>query len=173
MNLHLGRLEHVSDSISVVLGTTRLHDCMIQLFEQVGARNYPKPFTHDSSVNTITLWGRIYQHSFSDAIVSLLSRISSICVHTQSLQSCLTLVTPWTVALQAPLSVGFSRQEHWSGLPFASPGYLPDPGIEPASPALQADSLPLSHQGSPEYPIPTRKIALSSLMEKWRCLDRF
>ena len=43
----------------------------------------------------------------------------------------------------------FSRQEHWSGLPFPSPEELPDPGIEPRSPALQADSLPLSHQGSP------------------------
>ena len=46
------------------------------------------------------------------------------------------LVTPWTVAHQAPLSIGFSRQEYWSGLPFPSPGDLPDPGIEPASPAL-------------------------------------
>ena len=45
--------------------------------------------------------------------------------------------TPWTVAQQAPLSMGFSRQEHWSGLPFPSPGDLPDPGIEPRSPALQ------------------------------------
>ena len=45
--------------------------------------------------------------------------------------------------------MGFSRQEYWSGLPFPSPGDLPDPGIEPVSPALQADSLPLSHQGSP------------------------
>ena len=49
--------------------------------------------------------------------------------------------TPWTVARQAPLSVGFSRQEHWSGLPFPFPGDLPDPGIEAASPAVQADSL--------------------------------
>ena len=45
-------------------------------------------------------------------------------------------VTPWTVAHQVPLSVGFSRQEHWSALPFPSPGDLPSPGIEPASPAL-------------------------------------
>jgi len=44
--------------------------------------------------------------------------------------------TPWTVAYQAPLSMGFSRQEYWSGLPFPSPGDLPDPGIEPRSPAL-------------------------------------
>ena len=51
-------------------------------------------------------------------------------------------VTPWTVACQAPLSIGFSRQEYWSRLPFSSPGDLPNPGIEPWSPALQADSLP-------------------------------
>ena len=51
-------------------------------------------------------------------------------------------VTPWTVAHQAPPSMGFSRQGYWSGLPFPSPGDLPDPGIEPRSPTLQADSLP-------------------------------
>ena len=51
-------------------------------------------------------------------------------------------VTPWIVACQAPLSMKFSRQEYWSGLPFLSPGDLPDPRIEPGSPALQADSLP-------------------------------
>ena len=51
-------------------------------------------------------------------------------------------VTPWTVAHQAPPSMEFSRQEYWSGLPFPSPGDLPNPGIEPGSPALQADTLP-------------------------------
>ena len=51
-------------------------------------------------------------------------------------------VTPWTVACQAPLSVGFSRHEYWSGLPFPSPGDLPNPGIEAGSPPLQADTLP-------------------------------
>ena len=55
--------------------------------------------------------------------------------------------TPWTVAYQAPLSMGFSRQECWSGLPFPSPGDLPDPGIEPGSPALQADALPSEPPG--------------------------
>ena len=50
-------------------------------------------------------------------------------------------MTPWTVAHQAPLSMGFSRQEYWSGLPFPSLGDLPDPGIKPGSPAWQADSL--------------------------------
>ena len=57
-------------------------------------------------------------------------------------KSCPTLVAPWTVARQAPLSMGFSRKEYWSGLPLPSPGYLPNPGIEPGSPAVQADSLP-------------------------------
>ena len=53
--------------------------------------------------------------------------------------SCVRLfVTLWTVALQAPLSMEFSRQEYWSGLPFPSPGYLPNPGIEPASPVSPA-----------------------------------
>ena len=56
-------------------------------------------------------------------------------------QSCPTLCDPWTVAHQAPPSMGFSRQEYWSGLPFPSPGDLPDPGIEPRSPTLQADAL--------------------------------
>ena len=59
-----------------------------------------------------------------------------------------SFVTLWTVAHQAPLSMRFHRQEHWSGLPFPSPGDLPNPGIEPMSPARQVDSLPLSHQGS-------------------------
>ena len=54
---------------------------------------------------------------------------------------------PWTVAHQAPLFMGFPRQKYWSGLPFP-PGDLPNPGIEPASPELQVDSLPLSHQES-------------------------
>ena len=51
-------------------------------------------------------------------------------------------VTAWTVAYQDPPSMGFSRQEYWSGLPFLSPGDLPDPGIQPSSPKWQADSLP-------------------------------
>ena len=63
-------------------------------------------------------------------------------VNRKSLSSIQYFVTPWTVASQAPLSMEFSRQEYWSGLPFPSPGGLPDPGIELRSPALQADSLP-------------------------------
>ena len=50
--------------------------------------------------------------------------------------------TPWTVVYHTPLSMGFSRQGYWSGLPFPSPGELPDPGIEPRPPVFQADALP-------------------------------
>ena len=57
--------------------------------------------------------------------------------------------TQWTVAYQAPPSMGFSRQEYWSGLPFPSPGDLPNPGIKPGSPALQADTLTSELPGKP------------------------
>ena len=64
--------------------------------------------------------------------------LSIVCrkVKVKSLSCVWLFATPWTVAYQGPLSMGFSRQEYWSGLPFPSPGYLPDPGIEPGSPAL-------------------------------------
>ena len=58
-------------------------------------------------------------------------------------------MTPWTVTHHAPLSMGFSRQEYWSGLPFPSPGDLPNPGVEPRSPALQVDALPSELLGKP------------------------
>ena len=63
-------------------------------------------------------------------------------VKVKSLSRVRLFATPWTVAYQAPRSMGFSRQEYRSGLPFPSPGDLPNPGIEPGSPALQVDSLP-------------------------------
>ena len=62
----------------------------------------------------------------------------------QSLSRVRLFATPWTVACQVPLSMGLPRQEYWSGLPFPSPGDLPDPGTELVSLALQVDSLPLS-----------------------------
>ena len=63
-------------------------------------------------------------------------------VKVKSLSGVRLFATPWTVAYQTPPSMGFSRQECWSGLPFPSPGDLPDPGIKSGSPALQADALP-------------------------------
>ena len=62
-------------------------------------------------------------------------------------------MTPWTVAHQATLSMGFSRQEYWGGLPFPYLGDLPNPGIEPRYPALQADSLPTESQVRPDMQI--------------------
>ena len=65
--------------------------------------------------------------------------------------SCVQLfATPWTITYQTPLSMGFSKQEYWSGFPFLSPGDLPDPGIKPRSPALQADALPSEPPGKPK-----------------------
>ena len=68
-------------------------------------------------------------------------------VKVKSLSGVRRFATRWTVAHQAPPSMGFSRQEYWSRLPFPSPGDLPDPGIE-----LKQTLKPLSHQGSPFYP---------------------
>ena len=68
-------------------------------------------------------------------------------VKVKSLSHVRLFATPWTVAYQAPPSMGFSRQECWSGLPFPSPGDLPNPGINAGSPALQADALPSEPPG--------------------------
>ena len=73
-------------------------------------------------------------------------------------KSCLTLATPWTVACQVPPTMGFSRQEYCSGLPFPSPGDLPEPGIEPGFPALQEDSLLTELRGKPSYIVYSKKL---------------
>ena len=72
--------------------------------------------------------------------------------------------TPWTVTHQAPLSMEFSRQEYWSGLPFPSPGNHPNPRIEPRSSALQASTLLLSHPGSPSLMRFSRKQELREVL---------
>ena len=75
--------------------------------------------------------------------------VCSCSVVSMDLWSCSVFETPWTVAHQGPLSMGFPRQEHWSGLLLSSPGNLPDPGIKPSSPALVEVLYPPSHRGSP------------------------
>ena len=70
-------------------------------------------------------------------------------VKVKSLSRVRLFATPWTVAYQAPQSMEFSRQEYWSGLPSPSPGDLPNPGIKPGPPALQADNLPSEPPGKP------------------------
>ena len=72
------------------------------------------------------------------------------CETNKSLSHVQLFSTPWTIARQAPLSMGFSRQEYWSGLPFPSPGDRPDSGIEPEFPIWQADPLP---SGPPREPL--------------------
>ena len=91
----------------------------------------------------IFTFSRIYCIDF---IIWSLSSYGYTCV---PLSRILPFVTQWTVALQAPLSIGFPRQEYWSGLPFPTPGDLPNSGTELASLHWQADSLPLRHLGSP------------------------
>ena len=73
--------------------------------------------------------------------VELKIKLFHLKVKVKSLSHVRLSVTVWTVAHQAPQSMGFSRQEYWSGLPFLSPGDLPDPGIKPRPPSLQADAL--------------------------------
>ena len=86
-------------------------------------------------------------------------------VKVKSLSRVRLFATPWTVDFQPPLSMGFSRQEHWSGLPFPSPGDLPNPGIEPRSPTQQADSLlskpPVKYL---KYTGPSQTFAIVSLV---------
>ena len=100
----------------------------------------------------VSLWNISKQDSELQATFSAdflrLECVHILCV-CMSLSHIWLFVTPWTVALQTPLSMEFSRQEHWRELPFPSPGDLPDPGIEPPSLALPGDSLLLSHWGSP------------------------
>ena len=95
-------------------------------------------------------------------------------VKVKSLSHVRLFVTPWAVAYQAPLSMGFSRQEYWSGLPFPSPGDLPNPGIEPGFPTLEADALTSEPPGNQNKwlffirSIGTQTISLSSQEAIWK-----
>ena len=91
--------------------------------------------------------GTISPSTYSPVEPSLLTR-SSVCVY-QSLSHVRLFATPWTAAHQAPLSMGFSRQQYWNGWPCPPPGDLPDPGIEPTSPTFGQIFYHLSHQGNP------------------------
>ena len=90
---------------------------------------------------------KIIEHEKKFLLTYTLSSQIRTCV--KSLSCVLLFVTPWIVACQTPPSMGFSRQEYGSGLPFPSPGNLPDPGFEPGSPALQTDSWPIEVPGNP------------------------
>ena len=92
--------------------------------------------SHSFNIETITMR---FQHPYCFSFLSLFLLIFKVKV--KSLSCVWLFETPWTVAYQAPPSMGFPRQEYWNGLPFPSPGDLPDPEIEPGSPALEADTL--------------------------------
>ena len=86
--------------------------------------------------------------------------------------SCVRLfATPGTVACQAPLSMGYSRQEYWSGLPFSSPGDLPNPGTELRSPALQTDSFPSESLGKSQWAVQKSLNAVPVLVSYLRCTE--
>ena len=92
---------------------------------------------------------RAWFQSHEDLTLIVALSVQALKVKVKSLSCVQLFVTPWTVAYQAPPSMGFSRQEYWSGLPFPSPEDIPDPGIEPGFPTLQADSLPSELTGKP------------------------
>ena len=89
---------------------------------------------------------------YRSRIIKIVQSTKHLLVVVVKLLSCVRLfATPWTVAYQAPPFMGFSRQEYWSGLPFPSPGDLPDPGIKPRSPTSQADALTSEPPGKPKH----------------------
>ena len=90
-----------------------------------------------------------WSEHYSSVAQSWLFMIISCCCCCQVLSCVQFFATPWTVTHQTPLSMEFPSQKYWSGLPFPSPGTLPDPGIKPRSPALQAVSLPSELPGKP------------------------
>ena len=127
------------------LKTTGLHDGLLLLFGMFhffyfifrAPISFSLCFLISPSLLFFLMW-------FLKLLSSIVEKLLYACMHAQSLSCVQLFVTPWTVAHQALLSMGFFRQEYWTGLSFPSPGELPNPGIEPASPALQADSLPRS-----------------------------
>ena len=94
-------------------------------------------------------WGMVLITASYSMLHTSVHSSSGTLSEAKSLSRVRLFVTPWTVAYQAPLSLGFSRQEYWSGLPFPSPGDLPNPGIEPGFPTLEADALTSEPPGKP------------------------
>ena len=118
------------------------------------------------------------QHSREELAVNILILIYSVFppnhtkpIYMHTLCCGCSVMSPWTVDRETPPSMGFSRQEYWNGLPFPPPEDLSNPGIQPRSPALQADSLLLSHLGSPNTH-KTRKQFTGRIREPWALLSQ-
>ena len=111
---------------------------------------YSNPVKKVLSLSFPCVWMRL--QSLSDWL-RIIRFVIKVKVKVKLLSRVRLFVTPWTVAYQATLSMGFSRQEYWNGLPFPSPGDLPDPGIESGVPHCRQKLYPLSHEGNPKYVI--------------------
>ena len=118
----------------------RDHVCFIPTHQTDGTKQAQSAKSKSICATICNKWLRHFYHS--SWIISFCALYAHFLSHVQ------LFATPWTVACQALLFMGFSRQEYWSGLPFPPPGDLPNPGIEPKPPALQAGSLPPRHLGS-------------------------
>ena len=147
--------------LSEELYNAGLLECNVRriVYLMTSLQNSPNPrvYKEQNDWIIIKLWSRQGGDNYNSNIIFMLSirkkssghlllEGASVCVHSRVW----LFATPWTVAHQTPLSMGFSRKEHWSRLPFSSPGDLPEPGIKPASPvshALAGRSLWLCHQG--------------------------
>ena len=142
----------------------------VQLLSRVLLSVTPRTAPHQASLSITNSWrllklmsiksampsnyiskGLFYQATLGSVLVLIRNASEQLAKMTVKLLSRVRLfATPWTVAYRAPPSMGLSRQECWSGLPFSSPGDLPDLGIEPGSPHCRQMLYRLSHQGSPE-----------------------
>ena len=116
----------------------------------------PFPFANSYAPQTIVMMPRassprgVSASGSSDVSILQMRKLRHKEVKVKSLSCVRLFATPWMATYQAPRSMGFSRQEYWSGLPFASPGDFPNPGIEPRSLALQTDALPSEPLGKPK-----------------------
>ena len=120
--------------------------------QHVGSSSLTRDWTWALSIGSTVL--ATGPPGMSHMIFALWFFFFEFCICVVQVHCCVRLfVTPWTVAHQAPLSMGFPRQEYWSGLPCPPPGDLPNPGIRPVCPALQADSLLIGHWGSLHQPL--------------------
>ena len=143
-------------SLSDVLLSFFLSIIKIQFCYFCLQRDLKRLMKYVGSVASFQMWYSLGTSGKWECCIRWLRRISllsadisaSSCVCACVLNHVQLFATLWTIARQAPLSMGFSRQEYWSGLPFPSPGDLPDPGIEPASSALQEDFYLLTYWGS-------------------------
>ena len=120
-------------------------------FDLLAVQGTPKSLLQHHSSKASILWLSAFLMVQLSHPYMTTGKATALSIHRSEVVKSLSRVrlfaTPWTIALQVPRSVGFSRQECWSGFPFPSPGDLPNPGIKRRSPALQANSLPTELQG--------------------------